>query len=303
MSTRLVGLLAIVFALALAGPAGAASIVYVCGSNLCRIDPKKPKHVTQLTRDGQAKGPVYRSPSLSTDGRKLSFVKGRDLYTANRNAKAAHKLEAADLAWLSPDGRHVAFVRSTTVIIDPGIFPCCRPPVYGQVPFLFLRDPSQDKAQTLARDVITAGWLRDRVMIATFREGGSGPVPDDVCLMVPPGADGVCERTIASDGGPRTLSAPVASPDGRYLAAVAEPWSDAQDYHQTFEGSIALFDPNTGTHLRDLTSGPSDGQPTFSPDGKQIAFTRGKDIYVVRVSGGPARRLRRGGADPAWGAR
>jgi WD40 repeat protein len=301
MSAR-VGVLAIALTLALAAPAGAASIVYVCGSNLCRIDPKKPKHVTRLTRDGVAKGPVYRSPGLSTDGRTLAFIKGRELYTANRNARATHKLEAADLAWLSPNGRLVAFVRSTTVIIDPGIFPCCRPPVYGMVPYLFVRDPTQNEAQTLARATITAGWLRDRIMIASSREGGSGPVPDDVCLTVPPGADGVCERTIASDG-TQTLSAPTASPDGRYLAAVAEPWSDAQDYHQTFEGSIALFDPNTGTHLHDLTTGPSDSQPAFSPDGKQIVFSRGKDIYVVKVSGGSARRLRKGGADPTWGAR
>jgi hypothetical protein len=299
----LIGGLAVALALMFAAPASAASIVYVCGTNLCRVDPQKPKHVTRLTRDGKAGGPVYRSPSLSTDGRRLAFVKGRVLYTADHNARAPHELEAADLAWLSPDGREVAFVRSMTVIIDPGFYPCCHPPVYGQVPFLFLRAPTTAKAQTLARATITAGWLRDRIMIAHFREGGSGPVPDDICLMVTPGAQGVCERTIAGDGGPRTLSAPAASADGRHLAAVAEPWSDAQDYHQTFEGAIAMFDPDTGAQLRDLTTGTSDSQPVFSPDGKQIAFTRGKDVYVVKVAGGPARRLVKGGSDPTWGSR
>jgi hypothetical protein len=299
MSVRIGGL-AVALALMLAAPAGAASIVYVCGANLCRVDPTKPKHVTRLTRDGKAGGPVYRSPSLSTDGRRLAFVKGRDLYVANARARAARKLDTADLAWLSPDGSQVAYVRSVRVIIDPGTFPCCRPPTYGLVPFLFLRGPGQPQGRTLARAVITAGWLRDRVIAATFRQQGSGPRPDDVCLLVPPGASGVCERTIASDGA-FTLSAPAASPDGRMLAAVAEPWAAGRA--QQFSGAIALFDPSSGAHLRDLTTGTGDGQPAFSPDGKQIAFTRGRDVYVVKVAGGTARRLVRKGSDPTWGAR
>jgi Tol biopolymer transport system component len=114
------------------------------------------------------------------------------------------------------------------------------------------------------------------------------------------GADGVCERTIATDG-PRTLSSPAASRDGRYLVAVAEPWS--QDFDQRFAGAIALFDPNTGARLRDLTSGPADADPTFSPDGRQVAFRRGHDIYVVKTAGGRAKLLRRGGSEPTWGSR
>ena len=193
------------------------------------------------------------------------------------------------------------FIKSIYSLIAPGTtYPYYSPPVYGFVPYLFVRGASERESQTVARSIITAGWMRDRVMIATFRQEGSGQRPDDICLMVPVGADGVCERTIATDG-PRTLSSPAASPDGRYLVAVAEPW--APDFDQKFAGAIALFDPNTGARLRDLTSGPADAHPTFSPDGKQVAFRRGNDLYVVKTAGGRAKLLRRGGTEPTWGAR
>jgi hypothetical protein len=297
------GLLAVVLALALAAPSGAASIVYTCGANLCRIDPKKPKRVTHLTRDGKQGGPRYSSPSLSTNGRTLSFLKARDLMLANGNARARRKIDnSVSLAWLAPSGRQVALIKSISTIISPGFtYPFYSPPVYGFVPFLFVRGANETESHTLARSIVTAGWLGDRIVMAVQRDG-DGVQPDDICVAVPPEADGVCERTIASDG-VRTLSSGHGSPDGRYLVAVAEPWSDAQDYNQTFAGSIALFDPNTGTRLRDLTAGPADSHPTFSPDGKQVAFTRGHDIYVVKTAGGGAKLLRRGGNEPTWGAR
>jgi Tol biopolymer transport system component len=296
------GLLAVALVLALAAPAGAASIVYTCGANLCRIDPKKPKRVTHLTRDGKIGGPRYTSPSLSADGRKLAFLHGQDLMLAGGDARRARKIDnGVSLSWLSPDGGRAAFVKSINTIISPGFtYPYYSPPVYGLVPFLFVRGASESESHTVARSIITAGWLRDRVMIATFRLEGSGQRPDDICLMVPVDADGVCERTIATDG-PRTLSSPAASRDGRYLVAVAEPW--AQDFDQRFEGAIALFDAATGARLRDLTAGPADGDPAFSPDGKQVAFRRGRDIYVVKTAGGRAKLLRRGGSEPTWGAR
>ena len=113
----------------------------------------------------------------------------------------------------------------------------------------------------------------------------------------------MCERMVASDPQQRTLSNPAASPDGRYLVAVAEPFVDDPSFTQTFRGAIALFDPATGELLRDLTTAHADGTPAFSPDGKQVAFTRGEDLYVVRVAGGRARLLRHGVRDPTWGAR
>jgi Tol biopolymer transport system component len=302
MSATRAALVAAALTLALAAPAGASSIVYTCGANLCRIDPKHPKRVTHLTRDGQPGGPRYTSPSLSTNGRTLAFLRARDLMLGNRDARRTHKLDTGvSLSWLSPDGGRATFIKSISTIISPGTtYPYYSPPVYGLVPFLFVRGARERESHTVARSIITAGWLRDRVMIATFRQEGSGARPDDICLMVPVGADGVCERTIATDG-TRTLSSPAASPDGRYVVAVAEPWSPGFD--QKFAGALALFDPNTGARLRDLTAGPADADPTFSPDGKQVAFRRGRALYVVRTAGGRAKLLRRGGSEPTWASR
>jgi Tol biopolymer transport system component len=305
---RTVGALAAVSVLACATSASASSIVYVCGPNLCRIDPAQPKKVTHLTRDGRAgKGPVYGSPSLSTKGTKLSFVKGNRLYLALGNATHAHRDDSAPLTaltWMRPDGTQVVYIRSVNTIISPGYtYPYYSPPVYGFIPYLFLRGVADDKAQTLARDTTSAGWLRDRVLFP-HAVTGSGPRPEEICVLAPPGANELCERGAATDPEQRTLSNPAASPDGRYLVAVAEPYSAQPDFNQRFAGAIALFNPATGELLRDLTTGHADRDPAFSPDGRQVAFTRDGDLYVVKVSGaGKPKLLRRGVRDPTWGAR
>jgi hypothetical protein len=302
-----VGALAAVLALACVSSAQASSIVYVCVPNLCRIDPAHPKKVTHLTRDGKAKGPVYLSPSLSTKGTKLSFVKGNSLYLAQGNATRARKIQepvGTALTRMRPDGRQVAYIRSVNDIISPGFtYPYYSPPIYGFVPYLFTRPFSGDKGQTVARSTTSAGWLRDQVVLP-YPVPGDGARPEGICAAAPPEADQVCERMVAVDPQGRTLSNPAASPDGRYLAAVAEPWFDDSNYTQTFNGAIALFNPATGEFLRDLTTAHADGKPVFSPDGKRVAFTRGEDLYVVPVAGrATPKLLRRGVRDPTWGAR
>ena len=65
-----------------------------------------------------------------------------------------------------------------------------------------------------------------------------------------------------------------------------------------FTGGIALYDVATGSLVRPLTSGAGDSQPSWSPDGKHVAFSRGRSIYVVPAAGGPARRIVAGGVQP-----
>jgi Tol biopolymer transport system component len=60
-----------------------------------------------------------------------------------------------------------------------------------------------------------------------------------------------------------------------------------------------------GRDPRRLTSGPADDAgPAWSPDGRQIAFSRDGELFVVPAGGGAAHRFTRelGGdaADPAW---
>jgi WD40-like Beta Propeller Repeat len=302
-----VGALAAVLAMGCAPSALASSVVYVCTPNLCRIDPAHPKKVTRLTRDGKANGPVYLSPSLSSKGTKLSFVKGNRLYIAQGNATRAHVVDepaGTAVTRMRPDGRQVAYIRSVNTIISPGYtYPYYSPPIYGFVPFLFTRPISGDKGETVARSTSSTGWLRDQVVLP-YPVPGDGARPDGICAAAQPEADQVCERMVATDPQGRTLSNPAASPDGRYLVAVAEPWVDDSNFTQAFRGALALFNPATGEFLRDLTTAHADGAPVFSPDGKQVAFTRGEDLYVVKVAGaGKPKLLRHGVRDPTWGAR
>ena len=298
------GALAAVLAMGCAPSALASSIVYVCTPNLCRIDPAHPKKVSHLTRDGKANGPVYLSPSLSTKGTKLSFVKGNRLYIAQGNGTRAHVVDepaGTAVTRMRPDGRQVAYIRSVNTIISPGYtYPYYSPPVYGFVPFLFTLSSSGAKGQTVARDTTSTGWLGDQVLLP-YPVPGEGARADGLCVAPPPGGGGVCARMVALDPQGRTLSNPAATPNGRYLVAVAEPFVDDPSFTQTFRGAIALFDPATGALLRDLTSAHADGTPAVSPDGRQVAFTRGEDLYVVAVAGGRAKLLRHGVRYPTWG--
>jgi Tol biopolymer transport system component len=54
-----------------------------------------------------------------------------------------------------------------------------------------------------------------------------------------------------------------------------------------------LFAVKAG-HLNQLTEGPTDTEPNFSPDGRTIAFVRGGDIYSVRPDGSGQRQLTSG---------
>ena len=60
-----------------------------------------------------------------------------------------------------------------------------------------------------------------------------------------------------------------------------------------------MYDAATAAPVRTLTSG-QDSQPSWSPDGRFMAFARGNDIYVVPAAGGTARRVLTGGQQPVW---
>lgn len=60
---------------------------------------------------------------------------------------------------------------------------------------------------------------------------------------------------------------------------------------KTIEGG--LFAVRDG-HLNQLTEGPTDTEPAFSPDGRTIAFVRDGDLYSVRPDGSGQRHLTSG---------
>ena len=87
------------------------------------------------------------------------------------------------------------------------------------------------------------------------------------------------------------------SPDGRLVAVARSPAEQNRGI-----GPIVLYDVASGRPVRTLTAGAGDGLPTFSPDGRRLAFNRGSDIYVIAIGGAPGseRRVVAGGLQPVW---
>jgi len=93
------------------------------------------------------------------------------------------------------------------------------------------------------------------------------------------------------------LKSPIFSPDGSQLAFV----------HYTVDPSqsdaIWLIDADGG-NVRQLTTGPHDWNPAWSPDGRQILFSRDGDLFLVNADGSDLVQVTFGvAADeyPAWG--
>jgi Tol biopolymer transport system component len=86
---------------------------------------------------------------------------------------------------------------------------------------------------------------------------------------------------------------PAFSPDGRKLAFVSERGGTREVWVSNADGSEAL----QLTSLR----GPTAGKPSWSPDGRFLAF-HGNGIHVAPSGGGPSRRVSDDGEIPSWSA-
>jgi dipeptidyl aminopeptidase/acylaminoacyl peptidase len=101
-----------------------------------------------------------------------------------------------------------------------------------------------------------------------------------------------------------TVFDPQISPDGKRVAYVVRSADREKDAR---ESSIWVAPIDGKFPTRRFTSGPKDGAPRWSPDGRYLAFVSGRNgknqVFIAPLDGGDPRQLTdvpHGAGDPAW---
>ena len=299
MKPSFASILGVVALLVLPANASAApkrSFIYgTCGPSLCKVDAATGKKQTLLR--GTRANP-FHSAAISVSGKRVAFVRSGEVFLAGPNGSGARRVgtalrQAAPEVNVRPDGRELSWIDvAQRSVFCP--FPPCAFELVRELNVLRTSDPPAE-TRIVASEMRSAGWLGTRIIRQAF---GEAQAPWFICAW---SAENGCIASVAVDAA-RALDDPAGSPDGRWVAAVALPAPPDGSNPTEVSGPIALFDSRTGARVRDLAAG-ANVDPAFSPDGKKVAFVRGRDLFVVSRSGGRPRRLARNVADPAWSKR
>lgn len=277
--------------------AAPATYIYaLCGPNVCRIDTKTRRSKIVLRRSTDSE---YTAVAASPSGSTLAFVYDGDLFRSGRDGRGRRELDQSGSnpngLSVSPNGRSVSWfatIQTTQCLFNFFTGGCDIVPVtYVN---LYSQGLSQRESESYGPPSLTAGWLRNDLLAQAEPEEGEA---DYICVI---DDEGDCTRTLAQDA-TRAYSSPSTSPDGRYLAVVSEP-APPENGDMDYQGRIEIWNAANGRKIRDLTDGTKDDSPIFSPDGKTVAFNRGKDLLTRSVRGGKPKLVKRGAelTGPSW---
>jgi dipeptidyl aminopeptidase/acylaminoacyl peptidase len=256
---------------------------------VCRAAPDGSAR-KRLTHDGG----TYTWVSASADGSRLAVVRSSFARVLDARGQALTgnlpRGGTVVVAEISPDRTQVATIELLPEITPAPVgSPPGSPGISGLNPYLFVMGADGSARDVSTRSVVDAGWRGTRLTRTDV--GDASPFPLGICqLEINTGFQ--CGQDLARDAS-QDLYNQAFNGDGSRVAVVRSQSSELG------RGPIVVYDTATAAPVRTLTNG-GDAQPSWSPDGKRIAFERGNDIYVVSAAGGKARRVLRGGGQPVW---
>lgn len=233
--------------------------------------------------------------SWSADGKKLAWASNRDgsfnIFVANADGSGLIKLTTGDAGdrmprW-SPDGKRMTFSRQGTIMVMNSD---------GTDVKTVMEAEPESTAPPCKAGSFLGGWSPDGKRITYYAASPTRQI-SQICTV---NADGTDIKAVKSDAD--FHAEPAWSPTADLIVY--------RSIRGGLEGNNEIYTiKSDGSNDTDLTNNPAlDIEPTFSPDGKWVAFSSNRygnfEMFVVRTDGSDLMQITDSSgkdSDPAWG--